>query len=58
MAQTREDKIYLAYTATKASLQKEGLDDKLHGRTLLYLAEVFKVSPLVIQQIVSERRGK
>jgi hypothetical protein len=40
----------------KASLTKQGVTDRLHGRTVLYLAEVFDLSPLVIQQIINERK--
>jgi hypothetical protein len=56
MPQSREDRIYLAYKTTKAKLQSEGLTDRLHGRTLLYIAQVFNVSPLVIQKIVRDRQ--
>jgi len=56
MAQSREDKIYLAYKVTKASLEKQGLTDRLHGRTLLYLAEIFSINPLAVQRIINERK--
>lgn len=56
MAQSREDKIHLTYTMIKSNLGKQGITDRLHGRTVLYLAEVFDLSPLVIQQIINERK--
>lgn len=58
MAQSREDRIYLAYKATKAAFLKEGITDRVHGRTLLYLAEIFNVNPLRVQKIVQDRREK
>lgn len=58
MAQSREDRIYLAYKATKAAFLKEGINDRVHGRTLLYLAELFNVNPLRIQKIVNDRKPK
>lgn len=58
MPQSREDRIYLAYKATRASLEKQGLTDRLHGHTLLYLAEIFSVNPLRVQKIVEDRREK
>jgi hypothetical protein len=58
MPKSREDRIYLAYKATKAALEKQGLTDRLHGRTLLYLAEIFSVNPLTIQKIIEQRRDK
>lgn len=58
MPKSREERIYLAYKATKASLEKQGLTDRLHGRTLLYLAEIFSVNPLTVQKIVQQRRDK
>lgn len=57
MAQTREDRIYLAYKANKKALAKQGVD-RLHARTLLYVSELFSLSPLKIQQIVTQRRNK
>lgn len=57
MAQTREDRIYLAYKANKKALTKEGLD-RVHARALLYLAERFNLSPLKIHKIVSDRDAK
>jgi hypothetical protein len=57
MAQTREDRIYLAYKAHKKALYKEEVD-RVHARTLLYLAELFNLSPLQIQRIVAERNKK
>lgn len=57
MAQTREDRIYLAYKANKKALYKEGVD-RVHARTLLYLSELFNLSPLRIQKIVADRRQK
>lgn len=56
MSQSREDKIHLSYTLIKANLAKQGIEDRLHGRTVLYLAEVFDLSPLVIQQIINDRK--
>lgn len=56
MAQSRADKIFLTYTMVKNNLAKEGISDRLHGRTVLYLAEVFDLSPLVIQQIINNRK--
>lgn len=58
MAQSREDKIYLTYTLIKKNLTKQGVTDRLHGRTVLYLAEVFGVSPLTVQRIINERKEK
>lgn len=57
MAQTREDRIYLAYKANKNALTKQGAD-RVHARTLLYVSELFSLSPLAIQRIVTERRNK
>jgi hypothetical protein len=57
MPQTREDRIYLAYKANKKALYKEGVD-RVHARTLLYLSELFSLSPLTIQKIVAERNKK
>ena len=57
MAQSREDRIYLAYKATKASFHKQGLD-KVHGRTLIFLAKTFNVNPISIQQLVNSRRDE
>ena len=58
MPQTREDRIYLAYKATKAAFMREGITDRVHGRTLLYLAELFNVNPLRVQKIVNDRKPK
>lgn len=57
MAQSREDKIFLTYMMIKNNLTKQGVTDRLHGRTVLYLAEVFNLSPLTIQRIINERKG-
>lgn len=57
MAQSREDRIYLAYKANKKALSKQGVD-RIHARTLLYVSELFSLSPLKIQQIVTQRRNK
>jgi hypothetical protein len=56
MPLSRQDRIYLAYTATKAAFIKEGITDRVHGRTLLYLAEIFNVNPLAIQKIINDRK--
>lgn len=56
MAQSRADKIYLAYKVTRAAFTREGITDRVHGRTLLYLAEVFGVNPLAIQKIINDRK--
>jgi hypothetical protein len=56
MGQSREDKIHLTYTLIKSNLGKQGITDRLHGRTVLYLAEVFDLSPLVIQRIINDRK--
>ena len=58
MAQSREDKIFLAYKVTRASLEKQGLTDRIHARTLLHLAQLFSVSPLAIHRLVNERKEK
>jgi hypothetical protein len=57
MAKKLEDKIYLAYKLNKSALDKEGLD-RAHARALLYVSELFKISPLRIQKIVSDRDTK
>jgi len=52
---TREDRIYLAYTVYRKALEKEGLD-RVHGRTLLYLAELFNLNPILIQDIINKKK--
>lgn len=56
MAQSRADKIFLTYTMVKNNLAKEGISDRLHGRAVLHLGKVFDLSPLVIQQIINDRK--
>jgi hypothetical protein len=58
MPQSREDRIYLAYTAAKAAFIREGITDRVHGRTLLYIAELFNVNPLRVQKIVRTKQPK
>lgn len=57
MAQSRDDRIYLAYKLAKASFLNENLD-RPHARALLYIGQKFGVSPLRVQRVVSERVGK
>lgn len=56
MAKTLDEKIYLAYKLNKSALDKEGLD-RTHARALLYVSELFNVSPLRIQRIVNHKIG-
>ncbi|UDL16806.1 hypothetical protein SEA_ATUIN_135 [Arthrobacter phage Atuin] len=58
MALSREDKIRLAYKANRNALVKQGVPDRLHERTLLYVSELFNVSPLRVQKIVAESNTK
>lgn len=58
MGQSREDKIFLTYTMIKNNLTKQGVTDRLHGRTVLYLAEIFNVSPITVQRIINDRKEK
>jgi hypothetical protein len=53
---SREDKIYLAYKANKAALVKQGIEDRVHARVLLYLSELFNLSPLTVHKIVADRQ--
>lgn len=57
MAKTLDDKIFLAYKLNKTALDREGLD-RTHARALLYVSELFKISPLRIQRIVTNRGTK
>jgi hypothetical protein len=57
MAKKLDDSIYLAYKRNKSALDKEGVD-RTHARALLYVSELFKISPLKAQQIVAERSTK
>lgn len=51
---SREERIYLAYKATKKAFLKEGIKDRLHARALLYLAETFSLSPLRVHLIIKK----
>jgi hypothetical protein len=55
---SREERIYLAYKATKKAFLKEGIKDRLHARALLYLAETFSLSPLRVHLIVKKFESK
>jgi hypothetical protein len=55
MAQSREDRIYLAYKSIRSKVRKEGLD-RDHARAVLYIAEAFSISPLMVQQIVNTKK--
>lgn len=57
MAKKLDEKIYLAYKLNRSALDKEGLD-RTHARALLYVSELFNISPLRIQKIVSDRGTK
>jgi hypothetical protein len=57
MAKTLDDTIYLAYKRNKSALDKEGVD-RTHARALLYVSELFKISPLRVQKIVANRGTK
>ena len=52
---TREDRIYLGYLANKRALEREGLD-RIHARALLFIAEAFSISPLLVDKIVRGRQ--
>lgn len=57
MALSREDKIYLAYKRTKSAAEKEGLLPGIaHARSVLYISEVFSLSPIRVMQIVNPRK--
>lgn len=51
----RDEKIYLAYLSVKSSLSNQGAD-RVHARALIRVSELFKISPLKVQQIVRERK--
>lgn len=55
MPQSREDRIYLAYKATKAKLAKEGVG-QLHAHAVVQVGGRFAISPLRVQAIVNARR--
>jgi hypothetical protein len=55
MAQSREDKIYLAYKGVKSKIEKQGLDRE-HARALLLIAEAFNISPLKVDQIIRSKK--
>lgn len=57
MAKTLDDKIYLAYKLNKTALDKEGVD-RTHARALLYVSELFNISPLRVQRIVAIKGDK
>ena len=57
MGVDRDAKIILTYSMIRKRLEREGAD-KLHGRTILCVAEMFNVSPLYVQRLIKEKSRK
>jgi hypothetical protein len=57
MALSREDRIYLAYKRVKSAAESEGLPPgTAHARSVLYISEVFDLSPLKVMALVASRK--
>jgi hypothetical protein len=54
---SREQRIYLAYTASVKALAKEELD-RIDARAILHIAQTFALSPLAVQRIVKAYASK